>query len=1278
MKRGAAAEVDLIKFMTEVRKGANSKKLDAHAKVFAHDLKQQQLAVLQSIDPNGENFEDECRKAKPLADRLTDMVATDILASSSKKEMVHVIEFYLKVAHESLKAGDYQSALFLSTAVNGMDISRLGISDDISKQAKAQLAEIRGVIDNNQRFKQFNQFLKTQNGPNIVPITSSIQAQYVGLKEKKTLADTDDVKESLQTGINETKGILRNYVQSAHPEPMQSNLMAKLAAPTIPYDAAYSSGEKDQPEPLSIEGRSRILKKAGANQTINPNTPEAKASTAAVTQYLKTQPASPLPQLPPTAQKPAPLSPQPVAASSSSDKGKEEKAEGPLLEPIAQAAPQARSKYEVGGKVDAKGRKRYKIDGGPDPEASQRPAASSNDKGKEEEKAQVAAMEPVEVAAPVADAKAKDQHDLSFMDITPKKATTKAAKEVAQGLMNIGIEMAAKIPASEVVNNQWETPNSIIDKAVKYSVGITERVRDSVLLAGSKEEQIKTFRFMLDVMNQSLKAGDVNTAMAIYQGLDNTPVNRLKYLSENKTIARDFAKAEAFFSPDKNCKNIRDYTNALAQSGKPVVPSIALFTKDLTFARDGNRTDFKLNEEGEKQLSTIFENFKRSEMANANSANKASNNPPVMEQWLNAPRLSEAEADAHSALIKPRGIEVPNFDQVPTRAQVFAAKAAAQQQAPVAQPPVAGPSAAQAPQMPVASSSSSANSEPEIDYENDPNYKGKEPADDHKNAATTAAQQPIATHAVQAPQPVASSSNSAATSPPQAKAVKKEARPVTPEEMAAYTELKSQAANIRARIDLNQGRYPTPDMYQGSTMYINRDWDLALWHKNQDSLADQLTKLTVKMNSMEDNNPGLKDAYAAAQAAKQPTAPSVQEDKGKKPATDNISEELKAAEPDKVKKARKIRIPKRVEGKPTGPAPVPPSGSNEPVAQQLANEAPKTPKRKTVRFADDAKPQEPAPTRPPRDRAAQLIKLKALSNAYKASSSAYQEYKESKNAEQSQIAPQPAVPTQPTAASVDAGLNPIINDAKQTDAKNKAQDLLNGLSKVNAPQVKLSDAGKVEFTVSGNRNSKALQKSLEKAGIECQVKKGKGGTTFSFDADKLNALSNQDVKNLVKATRAEFKELTKELKEKRRTAVIPEEQKAEKANQIAASLREKAPPPALPVVKVDPVAASPVDAAAQLANMLNNPMPSNNITAPPLETTAPQPQGFGKPGRRAGLGQAAALGNDEVKADAKPPMTSNFDTVKNFWKAQDSKAIQAAKEEKGATADAGRKPIKPT
>ncbi len=1270
MKRGAAAEVDLIKFMTEVRKGANSKKQDAHAKVFAHDLKQQQLAVLQSIDPNGANFEDECRKAKPLADRITDMVATDILASSSKKEMVHVIEFYLKVAHESLKAGDYQSALFLSTAVNGMDISRLGISEDISKEAKMHLAEIRGVIDNNQRFKQFNQFLKTQNGPNIVPITSSIQAQYVGLKEKKTLADTDDVKESLQTGINETKGILRNYVQSAHPEPMQSNLMAKLAAPTLPYDAAYSSGEKDQPEPLSIEGRSRILKKAGANQTINPNTPEAKASTAAVTQYLKTQPASPLPQLPPAAQQPAPLSPPPVAASSSSDKGKEEeKAEGPLLEPIEEAAPQARSKYKVGGKVDAKGRKRYEEDGGPNPEASKpQAAASSNDKGKEEEKAQVAEMEPVKPAA--ADAKPNNQHDLSFMDVTTKKATTKAAKEVAQELMSIGIEMAAEIPSSDVVNNRWETDGSKIDQAVKYTVGITERVRDSVLLAGSKEEQIKTFRFMLDVMNESLKAGDVNTAMAIYQGLDNTPVNRLKYIAEDKRIAKDFAKAEAFFSPDKNNKNIRDYTNKLAQSGKPVVPSIALFTKDLTFARDGNRTDFKMNEEGEKQLSTIFENFKRSEKANAKSTNKASNNPPVMEQWLNAPRLSEAEADAHSALIKPRGIEVPNFDQVPTRAQVFAAKAAgqqqapvAQQQAPVAQQPVADPTV-QAPQMPVASSSSSANSEPEIDYANDPNHKGKKPADDHKNAANPTEKKPIATHAVQAPQPGASSSNSAAISKPQSKAAKKSARPVTPQEMAAYSELKSQASEIRNQIKQNQNYNPSLINYPDERVYgINKERDMERWNREELNLANSLNETSAKISKMENNNPGLKDAYAAAQAAKQPAAHSVQEDKGKKHAADNASEELKAAKP---VKARKIKIPKRVEGKPTGPAPVPPSGSNGPVAQQLANEAPKTPIRKTVRFADEAKSQDTQPPLSNRER------LKAMSEKYKASL----------RAENTQVPHQPSGPSQATAA---AGLDPIINDAKQTDAKNKAQNMINSLSKVNAPEVKVSDAGKVEFTVSGNRNSKALQKSLENAGIECQVKKGKGGTTFSFDADKLNALSNQDVDNLVKAARKEFKQLTKELKEKRRAAVVPESAKAEEAKQIAASLKEKAPLPALPVVKVDPpanttpppVAASPVDAAAQLANMLNNPMPSNNITAPPLETTAPQPQGFGKPRRRAELGQAAALGNDDVHAVAKPPVVSSFKAAKGFWEAQENNA-KTAKEEKGATADAGRKPIKPT
>lgn len=1095
MKRGAEAEVDLIKFMTDVRKGANSKKLDANAKVFAHDLKQQQLAALQSMNPDGANFEDECRKAKPLADKLTDMVATDILASSNKKEMVHVIEFYLKVAHESLKAGDYQSALFLSTAVEGLEIDRLGINQDASKAAKAQLAEIRGKIDNNARFQQFNQFLKTQNGPNIVPITSSIQAQYVSLKEKKTLADTDEVKESLQTGINETKGILRNYVQNAHPEPMQSNLMTKLAAPTLPYDTAYAAGEKDQPEPLSIEGRSRTLKKAG--QPFNPNTPEAKASTAAVNQYLKTQPATPLPQLPPAIQQAAVMAPQPVAAPSN-DKGKEEeKQAAPILEAIEQPAATQRNKQ--GPKVDRKGRKRIEEDDGPDPLDQQRPATAASNVNVENEKAQVAAMQPVGPAA--ADPKANKNHDMRFMDVTPINQTPKAAKaanqeatkNVAQELMQTSIKMAAKIPSSEIVNNQWETPNSIIDQMVKYTVGLTERVRDSVLLAGSKEEQIKTFQFMLDVMNESLKAGDVNTAMAIYQGLDNTPVNRLKYLVENKDIARDFEKAEEFFSPTKNMKNVRDFSANLAKKGKVVVPSVALFTKDLTFARDGNKTDFKLNTEGEKQLSSIFENFKRSEKANAQDLSKAEKMPAVMEQWLNAPRLSEKEADDHSAAIKPRGVDVPYLNPVPTREQVFAAKEAAAlaaQQPIAAMPPVQPYSSAT-----VGPSSSAVKSEPDIDFEND-------------------------------------------------------------------------AAN-----------------------------------------------------------------------------------KVKKPMRD-----------DEVKDA-----------------------------------APKTPKRKTIKVSPEQKeqiaqiasnrPSGPAPTPPPAD---QKARLKALSKAYKAS----------KKAEQSQMAQQQAAPTKLTAASVAAGIDPIVKDAKQTDAKNKAQDMLNGLAKLNAPQVNVSDAGKVEFTVNGARNRQALQRSLEKAGIECQVTKGKGGTTFSFDADKLNTLSNDDVKKLVKDTRAEFKELTKELRERRRAAAIPEEQKAtvstvskaEEAKQLADLLRSKAPPPQ-PVAKVEPpvitVASSPpVDAAAQLATMLNNPMPSS-ITAPPLESVNinhPNSNNLATmekpPARRQQARAAVANGNEDVKADVKPVLNnynSSFSKAQSFWKDRDMQVKQAAEEKNGPNAETGRtKPIKPT
>jgi hypothetical protein len=153
--------------------------------------------------------------------------------------------------------------------------------------------------------------------------------------------------------------------------------------------------------------------------------------------------------------------------------------------------------------------------------------------------------------------------------------------------------------------------------------------------------------------------------------------------------------------------------------------------------------------------------------------------------------------------------------------------------------------------------------------------------------------------------------------------------------------------------------------------------------------------------------------------------------------------------------------------------------------------------------------------------------------------------------------------------------------------------------------------------------------------------------------------------------------------------------KADEARRVAQDLRSKLPPPPPPPkIDVPPITVSPpvaanveppkappvrpsIDPAAQLAQMINNPMP-DTISGPPLQTTAPKPQGMGEPTRRAANRQNAALANanGEVKANkssSPDPLLNSFAEKKALWERRSTVLAEPI-----PTNETGAKPNKPT
>ncbi|WP_068467003.1 RasGEF domain-containing protein [Candidatus Protochlamydia phocaeensis] len=169
----------------------------------------------------------------------------------------------------------------------------------------------------------------------------------------------------------------------------------------------------------------------------------------------------------------------------------------------------------------------------------------------------------------------------------------------------------SQIRLSELVDGKWnkkpnETPGFTFYKQTMES--IIYLAVSHIVSAKNATKRARWCSFYIQLAKESLKIGDLTTALAIDAALNQVSVSRLK-TTWNKVpapIKNEKKELDTLFDTKLNYGELRKYIRAWLANHKDktaescLVPFVGLFQRDITFLNDGNPThlqDGQLNEE---------------------------------------------------------------------------------------------------------------------------------------------------------------------------------------------------------------------------------------------------------------------------------------------------------------------------------------------------------------------------------------------------------------------------------------------------------------------------------------------------------------------------------------------------------------------------------------------------------------------------------------------------------------------------------------------------------
>ncbi len=201
----------------------------------------------------------------------------------------------------------------------------------------------------------------------------------------------------------------------------------------------------------------------------------------------------------------------------------------------------------------------------------------------------------------------------SIDNIRNGSITDKDKKRIRDGLVSDLRTLAAlaftSISASDMCKKDHSTSRSMLHCA-NMSTQISNYVVDQILDSEDIDKAKQLYQFFVGVASKCIKKNDYFSAMNILSALSNFAVAKLKNTEKggfqiDTKIKDKFKKSEDTLSNIGSYKNLRDELSKKKEI--PPIPPVIMYSKDLTFAKDGNSSVDKTSNEFKQARLEVLE-----------------------------------------------------------------------------------------------------------------------------------------------------------------------------------------------------------------------------------------------------------------------------------------------------------------------------------------------------------------------------------------------------------------------------------------------------------------------------------------------------------------------------------------------------------------------------------------------------------------------------------------------------------------------------------------------
>lgn len=165
------------------------------------------------------------------------------------------------------------------------------------------------------------------------------------------------------------------------------------------------------------------------------------------------------------------------------------------------------------------------------------------------------------------------------------------ADSCAEDLFHYHVQLFLRISPGDLVGDKWDKTSDDLAAIARLYDTIAAYVADSVVDSQNHIECSRQLRFFLLLCESACKLGDFHTATAIWGGLCNASVLRLKtarnFLKEKESMLKLISTFEELLSLQDNWKNLRGELKRRYANGDKILPYLPILRKDLERQQHG-------------------------------------------------------------------------------------------------------------------------------------------------------------------------------------------------------------------------------------------------------------------------------------------------------------------------------------------------------------------------------------------------------------------------------------------------------------------------------------------------------------------------------------------------------------------------------------------------------------------------------------------------------------------------------------------------------------------